>query len=94
MKEYKKPSKVIYIDPATNRSKCSPFDCKDKLIEHFEVKETNYKWVGGPVIHMFYYSICSECNTRTITSKNKNKTNESYKKAIDNKGKDPNIDVK
>ena len=91
MKEYKKPSKVVYVDPGTNKAKCTPLDCKNKLTEYYEITETNYKWVGGPVIHKFYYSICSECNTRTITNKNKSKTSESYKNAIKNNGKDKEI---
>jgi len=86
MKKYKKPSRVVYIDPTTNLPKCNPNICKDKLQEFFEVKETNYKWVGGPVIHKFYYSKCMDCKTITITNQNKLKTNESYKNAIENNG--------
>lgn len=83
------PSKVVYIDPRTNLPKCDPTECKDKLISHFEIKETNYKWVGGPVIHKFYYSTCDECGTRTITPKDKRQTDESYRNAINNNGTDP-----
>ncbi|NBP02208.1 MAG: hypothetical protein EBU90_19210 [Proteobacteria bacterium] len=83
---------VVYIDPRTGLPKCSPDQCKDKLVEHIEVIETNYKWVGGPVKHYFHYSICDECNTRTITNENKNKTDSSYKRAIKvGNGVDPNI---
>ena len=91
MRSYKKPGPVVYIDPATNLPKCTPVSCIDKLKEYFEIKETNYKWVGGPVLHKFYYSICSDCNTRTITSKDKKQTDESYKRAIENNGNDPDI---
>lgn len=80
---------VIYIDPITGKPKCTPSDCKDKLQQYNEVIETNYKWVGGPVKHTFYYSICQECNTRTITNQDKKKTDESYKRGTNNKGIDP-----
>jgi len=85
----RKHGPVVYIDPSTGLPKCTPDDCADKLIEYSEVKETNYKWVGGPVYHRFYYSICQECNTRTITSSNKRKTDQSYKIATENAGIDP-----
>jgi len=91
MKKYKKPGKVVYIDPETNLPKCNPKSCTDKLQEYFEIKETNYKWIGGPVLHKFYYSICNDCNTRTITGKNKKLTDDSYKKALNNNGIDPDI---
>jgi len=83
---------VVYIDPITNKPKCSPIECKNKLVEYSEVKETNYKWVGGPVKHYFYYSICDECGTRTITNEDKKRTDASYKKAINvGNGIDPDI---
>lgn len=91
MRSYKKPGPVVYIDPVTNLPKCTPDSCMDKLQEHFEIKETNYKWVGGPVIHKFFYSICDDCNTRTITSKDKKQTDNSYKRAIENNGVDPEV---
>lgn len=91
MREYKKPGPVIYIDPETNEPKCNPTICADKLISNFEIKETNYKWVGGPVFHKHFYSICNDCGTRTITSYDKKSTDLSYKNAIDNNGKDPDI---
>jgi hypothetical protein len=91
MKKYKRPSRVVYIDPTTNFPKCNPNICKDKLQEFFEVKETNYKWVGGLVIHKFFYSRCSDCKSITITNLNKQRTNESYKNAIKNNGKDIDI---
>lgn len=91
MRSYKKPGPVVYIDPNTNLPKCTPETCVDKLQEYFEIKETNYKWVGGPVLHKFYYSICNDCNTRAITSKDKKQTDDSYKRAINNNGIDPDI---
>jgi hypothetical protein len=84
---------VVYIDPITGLQKCSPNQCKNKLIEHTEIVETNYKWIGGPVKHFFYYFICKDCKSRTITAANKSKTFLSYKRAITNgKGKDPFIE--
>jgi hypothetical protein len=50
--------------------------------------------VGGPVKHRFYYSLCSECNKRTITNKDKNLTNESYKRGTENKGVDNELEEK
>lgn len=91
MKQYKKPSPVVYIDPSTNLPKCDPVICADKLRAFYEIKETNYKWVGGPVIHKFFYSICDECGTRTITSSDKRRTDESYKQGTNNQGTDPDI---
>jgi len=45
---------VYYIDPVTGEKKCEAKACRKKFtINKFYVKETNYKWVGGPVIHMF-----------------------------------------
>lgn len=87
----RKHGPVVYIDPTTGKPKCDPTDCVDKLIEYFEFKETNYKWVGGPVFHKYFYSICKECNTRTITASDKRKTDQSYKIAIDNNGVDPEV---
>jgi len=91
MRQYKKPGPVIYIDPSTNQPKCDPTICANKFTSYFEIKETNYKWVGGPVFHKYHYSICKECGTRTITSNDKKLTDISYKKAIDNNGKDSDI---
>lgn len=91
MRSYKKPGPVVYIDPVTNSPKCTPTSCIDKFTEHFEIKETNYRWVGGPVLHKFHYSICEDCKTRTITNEDKKKTNESYKRAVNNNGTDPII---
>ena len=87
----KKHGPVIYIDPKTGLSKCSPDKCKNKLVEYSEFKETNYKWVGGPVFHLYYYSISSDCGTRAITSLNKKKTDQSYKIATENQGVDPQV---
>ena len=89
--KHKKNGPVVYIDPSTGLPKCSPDKCADKLTEYSEFKETNYKWVGGPVYHIYYYSICKECNTRTITASDKRKTDQSYKIAIDNNGVDPEV---
>lgn len=91
MRSYKKPGPVVYIDPGTGLPKCTPETCVDKLEQFFEIKETNYKWVGGPVIHKLHYSICNDCKTRTITNKDKKQTDDSYKRAIQNDGYDPNI---
>ena len=85
---------VIYIDPTTGLPKCTPKDCIDKLDSCCEVKETNYKWVGGPVFHEYYYSICRDCGTRTITTLDKKKTDLSYKNAIQNNGIDPKVQEK
>jgi len=82
-------SAVIHIDPKTGLETCDPKSCTDKLTSIFEVIETNYKWVGGPVKHKFYYSLCSQCNRRTITNQNKKLTNESYKRGTENSGIDP-----
>ena len=86
------PSPVVYLDPETETPTCNPKQCKDKLVQHSEIIETNYKWVGGPVKHTFYYSLCSECNKRTITSKDKTLTNESYKRGTENKGIDNKLE--
>jgi hypothetical protein len=83
---------VTYIDPTTGLPKCKPNDCKDKFKTYVEVIETNYKWVGGPVKHNFHYSICDQCGTRTITSKDKKLTNDSYKRGTENQGIDPKLE--
>jgi hypothetical protein len=88
------PSPVVYLDPDTGLPTCDPKQCADKLVQYSEVIETNYKWVGGPVKHRFYYSLCSECNKRTITNKDKNLTNESYKRGTENKGVDNELEEK
>jgi len=82
---------VIYLDPETLLPTCNPSLCKDKLVNYYEVKETNYKWVGGPVKHKFYYSICNQCNKRTITNSDKKFTDISYKAGIKNQGIDPSL---
>lgn len=86
-------SPVIHIDPKTGLPTCDPKNCTDKLVSAYEIKETNYKWVGGPVIHKFYYSQCKECGRRTITNKDKNLSNESYKRGTQHNGKDPETEV-
>jgi len=91
MKDYKKPGPVVYIDPSTNLPKCNPIICADKFNEYFEIKETNYKWIGGPVVHKFYYSICNDCGTRTITNNDKKRTDESYKRGTNSSGVDPDV---
>ena len=82
---------VIYLNPKTLDITCNPSLCKEKLKSYFEIKETNYKWAGGPVLHRFYFSICSECSTRSITTLNKKLTDQSYKAAIKNLGIDPSL---
>jgi len=83
---------VIHIDPKTGLVTCDPLQCVDKLNQLFEVIETNYKWVGGPVKHKFYYSLCTECNRKTITNHDKNLTSESYKRGTKNQGVDPQVE--
>jgi len=85
---------VVYINPISGLPKCSPKDCVNKFQSFCEIKETNYKWIGGPVFHEYYFSICRECNTRTITTFDKKRTDQSYKNAIKNNGKDPAIEEK
>lgn len=85
---------VIYLDPKTLLPTCNPYICKDKFFSLHEIKETNYKWVGGPVKHRFHYSICSECNRRTITSQDKKLTDESFKAGTKNQGIDPSLTEK
>jgi hypothetical protein len=81
---------VYYIDPVTGEKKCEAKACRKKFtINKFYVKETNYKWVGGPVIHMFHYSLCNECGMLGATSKDKSLTSASYKRGTENKGVDP-----
>jgi len=82
---------VVYLDPKTLLPTCNPTICKDKIKSFYEIKETNYKWVGGPVKHRFYYSICSECNRRTITNLDKKLTDQSYKSGTRNQGIDPTL---
>jgi len=91
MRDYKKPSPVIYIDPKTNLPKCTPEICKEKFIGKYEIKETNYKWVGGPVTHKFHYSICKECNTIYLTGHDKKRTDESFKRGTEHNGLDPDV---
>ena len=84
---------VIHIDPKTGSPICDPKSCEDKLVSQFEKVETNYKWVGGPVEHRFYFSLCSECGRRTITNKDKKLTSESYKRGTEHNGIDPEMEV-
>jgi len=42
---------VVFIDPVTGKALCDSVQCKNKFKDiKYNVKETNYKWVGGPVI--------------------------------------------
>lgn len=86
-----KHGKVTHIDPKTGLETCDPKSCTDKLTSINEIIETNYKWVGGPVKHLFYYSLCKQCNRRTITNQDKKLTNESYKRGTEHSGSDPQV---
>lgn len=88
------PGPVIYLDPETGKPVCDSVQCKNKFtIGKFEVKETNYKWSGGPVIHKFHYSLCEECGRRNTTNKDKGLTSQSFRRGTLNKGVDPEIEV-
>lgn len=83
---------VVFIDPATGKALCDSVQCKNKFKDiKYNIKETNYKWVGGPVIHKQYYSICNECGRSHSTSKAKSLTGQSFKRGTENAGKDPEI---
>jgi len=81
---------VVYIDPKTGLKLCDSVKCKKKFtVSKFRIKETKYKWHGGPVIHKFHYSECVECGRSNATSKDKVLTNESFKRGTLNAGMDP-----
>ena len=83
---------VIYINPKTGLPQCEAKACQKKFtVSKFRVKETNYKWIGGPVKHKFHYSLCEECGILGATSKDKALTSESYKRGTLNKGVDPEV---
>ena len=66
------PSPVVYLDPVTGKKLCDSEQCKNKFtIRKYEVKETNYKWTGGPVTHKYFYSLCEECGRKNTTNKDK-----------------------
>jgi len=88
------PGPVIYLDPKTGQPVCDSVKCKDKFnTRKYDVKETNYKWSGGPVTHKFYYSLCDECGRQNITNKDKALTGQSFRRGTLNKGVDPEIEV-
>lgn len=83
---------VVYIDPKTGLALCDSVKCKKKFtINKYSVKETNYKWSGGPVIHKFYYSLCEECGRSNSTNKDKGLSGQSFRRGTMNAGVDPEI---
>lgn len=88
------PSPVVYLDPVTGKKLCDSEQCKNKFtIRKYEVKETNYKWTGGPVTHKYFYSLCEECGRKNTTNKDKALTSQSFTRGTNNKGIDPEIEV-